>query len=230
MLPAEVHAPNLMIIWLYYVKRISIVNRKKIIIWSRWVIIIIFFVDSWPFQVAPLPYPWSIVFPFWLTGKNEKKTYDFTRRKSYLLQAKLDELGLQVPFHLAGGGPSPSSLKLADSGHIPVSITPTIMSVSAVFCLLTCWVKFRKSHDLVVWSVNFTFGNTETTPSIPTVTRMQEQSIYVEMNQLVSILDHSLGYMPDIGGQKKKENLTLPANFCTSWSFSLATKPWKLLL
>lgn len=39
---------------------------------------------------------------------------------TYLLQVKLDDCW-QVPFHFLGGGPNPSSLKLSDSGQIPVS-------------------------------------------------------------------------------------------------------------
>ena len=50
----------------------------------------------------------------------------------YLLQVKLADVW-QVPFHLLGGGPNPLSLKLADSGQIPVSSIPTIISLSVVF-------------------------------------------------------------------------------------------------
>ena len=38
---------------------------------------------------------------------------------SDLLQLVELKSGLQVPFHLRGIGPIPSSLKLLDSGHIP---------------------------------------------------------------------------------------------------------------
>lgn len=71
-----------------------------------------------------------------------------------------------MPFHLLGGGPNPVSLKLSDSGQIPESITPIMMSLSMVV-LLTCWEKPMKSHDRVVCSCFFLFGNTETTPSNP---------------------------------------------------------------
>ena len=83
----------------------------------------------------------------------------------YLLQVKLDELW-QVPVHLLGGGPSPRSLKLSDSGHMPESSTPTMRSPS-VFDLSTCREKPMKSHDFVVWSCFFRLGNTVTTPSSP---------------------------------------------------------------
>ena len=89
----------------------------------------------------------------------------------YLLQVKLDEVW-QVPFHLLGCGPNPSSLKLADSGQIPVSSIPIIISLSVVV-LLTFWGKPMKSHDLVVWSCFFPFGNTDTTPSIPEYNQLQ---------------------------------------------------------
>ena len=53
---------------------------------------------------------------FWLIKKFKK---DMGYMYIYLLQAvKLAETW-QVPFHFAGGGPSPSSLKLSDSGVIP---------------------------------------------------------------------------------------------------------------
>jgi len=55
----------------------------------------------------------------------------------------------QVPFHLLGGGPYPSPLKLSDSGQIPVSSIATMMSLSEV-ALVTFWGKPMKSHDLVV--------------------------------------------------------------------------------
>ena len=82
--------------------------------------------------------------------------------KYYLLQVKLVEVS-QVPFHLLGGGPNPLSLKLADSGQIPLSSTPTTISLSVVF-LVAFWGKPMKSHDLVVRSCFFSFGNTDTTP------------------------------------------------------------------
>jgi hypothetical protein len=70
-------------------------------------------------------------------------------RRNYLLQVKL-EPPAQVPFHFAGGGPYPESLKLSDSGQIPLSITPTITSLSTVGFRFTVSVKPIKSHDLVV--------------------------------------------------------------------------------
>lgn len=92
---------------------------------------------------------------------------NFLNWKFYLLQVKLD-WDWQVPFHLLGMGPSPSSLKLSDSGQIPVSSTPTIMSLSsAPVALVTSWGNPVKSHDLVVCSFFLSFGNTETTPSMP---------------------------------------------------------------
>ena len=61
---------------------------------------------------------------------------------------KLDE-DWHVPFHLDGGGPNPSSLKLADSGQIPVSSMPMITSLSydALFAVTGKPMKF---HDFVV--------------------------------------------------------------------------------
>jgi len=69
-----------------------------------------------------------------------------------------------VPFHLLGGALYPSSLKLAASGQIPVSIMPMMMSDSlAGFCIAVSG-KPKKSHDLVVWSWRVLLGNTETMP------------------------------------------------------------------
>lgn len=89
------------------------------------------------------------------------------RGRCYLLQVKLaDEL--QAPFHFAGGGPNPSSLKLADSGQIPESINPMTTSLSIVdLCAFA--VKPMKSHDRVVCSFFNRLGKTETTPSIPDI-------------------------------------------------------------
>jgi hypothetical protein len=69
-------------------------------------------------------------------------------KHSYLLQVKLVE-AWQDPFHLLGGGPNPLSLKLSDSGQIPVSRTPITMSLSTADRLTSCGNP-RKSHDLVV--------------------------------------------------------------------------------
>ena len=76
-----------------------------------------------------------------------------------------------MPFHLDGGRPKPSSLKLSDSGQIPVSSIPTIMSLSVVV-VLDSTGKPMKSHDLVVRSFFFPFGNTDTTPSMPVYTKL----------------------------------------------------------
>ncbi|KAH9291307.1 hypothetical protein KI387_043501 [Taxus chinensis] len=52
----------------------------------------------------------------------------------------------QMPFHLAGTGPSPRSLKLSLSGHIPASIMPTIISSPLVeYCDQRIQTKKRKS-------------------------------------------------------------------------------------
>nr|GEY02940.1 subtilisin-like protease SBT4.3 [Tanacetum cinerariifolium] len=48
-------------------------------------------------------------------------------KKKYLLVAREVALPLHSPFHFKGMGPNPSSLKLGDSGHIPLSITPIVM-------------------------------------------------------------------------------------------------------
>lgn len=89
------------------------------------------------------------------------------RGRRYLLQVKLaDEL--QAPFHFAGGGPNPSSLKLADSGQIPESNNPMTTSLSIVD-LGAFAVKPMKSHDRVVCSFFNRLGKTETTASIPDI-------------------------------------------------------------
>lgn len=81
----------------------------------------------------------------------------------YLLQMKLSAVGGQVPFHFAGGGPNPTSLKLLDSGQIPVSRTPMMTSLSVVE-----WLNARgnptKSHDLVVCNCLVCDSNIETIP------------------------------------------------------------------
>ncbi|KVH92094.1 hypothetical protein Ccrd_005875 [Cynara cardunculus var. scolymus] len=69
----------------------------------------------------------------------------------YLLQGKLAS---QMPFHVAGGGPYPMSEKLANSGRIPVSKTPMMMSLSVVD-LLTLSGNPMKSHELVVATLFF---------------------------------------------------------------------------
>lgn len=89
-------------------------------------------------------------------------TKQYLTKVIYLLQVKLEE-AWQVPFHLVGGGPNPLSSKLADSGQIPLSSTPTMMSRSIV-ALRTFRGKPIKSHDLVVWRFLFRFGNTDATP------------------------------------------------------------------
>lgn len=65
-----------------------------------------------------------------------------------------EKLASQMPFHLAGGGPYPRPVKLGDSGHIPVSKTPMIISLSSVD-LLTLSGNPMKSHELVVASLFF---------------------------------------------------------------------------
>lgn len=84
---------------------------------------------------------------------------------AHLLQVKLDE-DWQLPFHLEGGGPRPASSKLCDSGQMPESSIPTMISLSV--CVLGTFTgKPMKSHDRVVCSCFFVLGNTETTPSKP---------------------------------------------------------------
>lgn len=73
----------------------------------------------------------------------------------------------QVPFHICGGGPNPSSAKLRDSGQIPPSITPIIISLSISGTCLILSPNPIKSQDLVVWSCKNSYGNTETIPSLP---------------------------------------------------------------
>lgn len=52
--------------------------------------------------------------------------YQVGKRRKYLLQRKVgSEPVWQVPFHLDGIGPIPSSLKLSDSGQTPAPITHT---------------------------------------------------------------------------------------------------------
>jgi len=81
--------------------------------------------------------------------------------KHYLLQVKLKH----VPFHFRGGGPKPPSVKLSLYSQIPLSSTPTIMSLST-FVLWTFSGKPRKFQDLDVWILWTLFGITDTTPSI----------------------------------------------------------------
>lgn len=67
---------------------------------------------------------------------------------AYLLQVKFGE-DWQIPFHLLGGGPYPVSLTLADSGQMPESRIPIIISPS-LLVLVTFRGKPMKSQDLVV--------------------------------------------------------------------------------
>jgi hypothetical protein len=97
--------------------------------------------------------------------------------KIYLLQVKLME-AWQVPLHFLGGGPNPLSLKLSDSGQIPVSNTPIMMLLS-IGLLRTFSGNPMKSHDLVVRSFFFLLGNTDTTPSIPTYISMINVTTFV---------------------------------------------------
>lgn len=93
---------------------------------------------------------------------------------TYLLQVKLDE-DWQVPFHLLGGRPNPSSLKLSDSGQIPVSSMPMIMSFS-YGCLFAFTGKFIKFHDLVVRSCLCLLGMTDTTSFMPGTIRKKQNT------------------------------------------------------
>ena len=88
------------------------------------------------------------------------------REIHYLLQVKFLP-PLQAPFHFFGAGPKPSSLKLSDSGQIPLSMTPTMISLSTLRFLVIDWFKPMKSQDLVVWSWRVLLGKTDTTPSMP---------------------------------------------------------------
>lgn len=86
----------------------------------------------------------------------------------YLLQVKFLPPA-QVPFHFLGNGPKPRFEKLSDSGQIPLSMTPMIVSLSVLgfrFVLLPS-LRPMKFQDEVVWSFIFGLGNTDTTLSIP---------------------------------------------------------------
>ncbi|OAY69770.1 hypothetical protein ACMD2_22227 [Ananas comosus] len=76
-----------------------------------------------------------------------------------------------APFHRAGTGPMPLSLKLGLSGQIPVSSTPTTASWSASTddhtLLLTSGPMPRNSGLLVVCSSYTVSGSTDTTPGMP---------------------------------------------------------------
>ena len=87
-----------------------------------------------------------------------------------------------MPLHFFGGGLNPSSLKLSDSGQIPVSMTPTMTSLSAELLATFC-VKRIKSHDLVVWSFFSLLGKIDTIPSMP--------EISLQDLQIISVLKHS---------------------------------------
>ena len=94
----------------------------------------------------------------------------------YLLQVKLDDFW-QMPFHLFGGGLNPSSLKLCDSGQIPVS--SILMITSPLKGVLGTYLgKPMKSHDLVVWSFFFSLGNTDTIPSMPKIQNFVQVHVY----------------------------------------------------
>lgn len=103
-----------------------------------------------------------------------EKIFENIRNRTYLLQEKSDETS-QLPFHLRGGGPYPWSRKLGDSGQIPVSSTPTMMSLSTDGTRLACWDSPMKSHDLVVWSCFFPLGKTDITPFISKI----KKNIYI---------------------------------------------------
>lgn len=102
--------------------------------------------------------------------------YDLYGVDYYLLQVKFLPPS-QAPFHFRGGGEYPLSPKLFDSGQMPLSITPMIVSLSVVGFLFDRLPSLRpmKSQDIVVWSLCFSIGNTDTTPSMPKVwkTKMQ---------------------------------------------------------
>ena len=66
--------------------------------------------------------------------------------KIYLLQVKLVE-AWHLPFHLLGGGPNPLSLKLADSGQIPVSNTPIMASLS-LKCIIDTTFMVHQSQQM----------------------------------------------------------------------------------
>ena len=90
---------------------------------------------------------------------------------------------MQTPFHRLGTGPNPASLKLGDSGQMPESSRPMMVSAAAAegdddegssevlraprrraaASILTA-ACCRKSQDLVVWSWYTGSAKTETTP------------------------------------------------------------------
>ena len=97
----------------------------------------------------------------------------------YLLQVKLDKFW-QMPFHLFGSGLNPSSLKLCDSGQIPVS--SILMITSPLKGVLGTYLgKPMKSHDLVVWSFFFSLGNADIIPSMPKIQNFVEVHVYDSM-------------------------------------------------
>ena len=84
----------------------------------------------------------------------------------YLLEVKLeDEAVSHVPFHFEGTGPNPVSLKLSDSGHIPIcrkilslakihstaNIKSSATSIDAVTCI-------EHSNDYIAFILQISFG------------------------------------------------------------------------
>lgn len=99
---------------------------------------------------------------WWLILFCNFRKIDYEFIAYYLLQWK--SKAWQGPFHLLGGELNPISLKLWDSGQIPWSITPIIMSLSG--CALSTFIgKPIKSQDFVVRTCFFSLGKTDTTPS-----------------------------------------------------------------
>nr|CAB3487988.1 unnamed protein product [Digitaria exilis] len=86
------------------------------------------------------------------------------------------------PFHLAGTGPRPLSLKLGLSGHTPVSSTPTTTSWSArpadQMLFLISGLMPRKSGLRVVCSCRTVSGSTATTPSASAISSASSSSSF----------------------------------------------------
>lgn len=87
----------------------------------------------------------------------------------HYFQLLWQQCGSRALYHLLhiGTGPRPTSVKLLDSGQIPVSRIPIITSLSIVKFRRTFTGKPVKSHDSVVRSWRVLLGNTDTTSSCP---------------------------------------------------------------
>lgn len=101
-----------------------------ILLWCQ-----IYFINRWLINAIL-----RVLFSHLIYSDQTYSTSNWERKRTYLLQVKLAPV--HIPFHLAGGGLSPLSLKLADSGQIPIeerNLKPQFRASSWLTCIRNWW-------------------------------------------------------------------------------------------